>query len=259
MIALLLAPVLRAQEAPPLPAGPAETVETGTEAPVVVAPVALTPIVVTWPADVPAVAATVAVPVDVEVLVDETGAIEEIALRAGEEPFAALALAAVKATRFTPATEGGVPVAVYLPIHLEIEPPPKNVEGTIRLAGGSRAPAAGLPVTLGGQSVLTDAEGRFAFRGIPAGTHALGVNDPEFTLATQTVEVVEGEVLALDLWARPRSVDLGIVGVYRRDRDELIRRSLTAEELRTTPGTMGDPLRAVANLPGAVRTPLDAG
>jgi hypothetical protein len=51
----------------------------------------------------------------------------------------------------------------------------------------------------------------------------------------------------------------GLTAAYDKVRAEVIRRVLTADDLRTTPGTMGDPLRAITNLPGAVRTPLDSG
>ncbi len=57
----------------------------------------------------------------------------------------------------------------------------------------------------------------------------------------------------------PLPVEGGLVGTYRLGRGEVSRQTITAEELRTTPGSLGDPLRAVANLPGTLRTPLDMG
>lgn len=57
----------------------------------------------------------------------------------------------------------------------------------------------------------------------------------------------------------PAPVDAGIVGSYRLGLGEVSRQTMSAEELRTTPGTLGDPLRAVSNLPGTLRTPLDMG
>jgi len=51
----------------------------------------------------------------------------------------------------------------------------------------------------------------------------------------------------------------GLTATYDKVRAEVNRHTLTADDIRTTPGTMGDPLRAITNLPGTVRTPLDSG
>jgi len=42
-------------------------------------------------------------------------------------------------------------------------------------------------------------------------------------------------------------------------REEVARQTLSAEELSKIPGTLGDPLRAVENLPGAARPPFNTG
>lgn len=237
----------------------AEDTTAGDAAVAFIAPVLLAPFVVEWPAGLLAPRAQAPVPVDLELLVDEAGRVEEAAVVAGGAPFAAIALAKARELRFTPASEDGAPIAVRLPVHVEFAPPPLNVEGVILLAGGSRAPAVGLLVRIADQSQLTDADGRFAFRGVRAGPSRLTAGDQWMPVEAQIVEVSPGEAVVLELWARPASLDPGIVGTYRVDRDEVVRRSLTAEEVRTTPGTMGDPLRAISNLPGAVRTPLDSG
>jgi hypothetical protein len=51
----------------------------------------------------------------------------------------------------------------------------------------------------------------------------------------------------------------GILGFYNRTPDDPLYRSLDPESARLLPGTLGDPLRAVQNLPGTVRMPLDSG
>ncbi len=42
-------------------------------------------------------------------------------------------------------------------------------------------------------------------------------------------------------------------------REEISKQTLKTEELRKLPGTLGDPLRAIENLPGAARPPLNTG
>lgn len=42
-------------------------------------------------------------------------------------------------------------------------------------------------------------------------------------------------------------------------REEISKQTLQTEELRKLPGTLGDPLRAIENLPGAARPPLNTG
>ena len=42
-------------------------------------------------------------------------------------------------------------------------------------------------------------------------------------------------------------------------KEEISRQTLTTEELSKIPGTLGDPLRAIENLPGAARPPLNTG
>jgi len=191
-------------------------------------------------------------------LIDEEGRVEDAAPATGEEPFAQLALEAASRLRFDPAMEDGAPIAVELPFTWTFDPPPVNVRGRVRVAG-SRAPAQQVTILLDGLPTETDPEGRFDYRGIAPGAHGVEVVDPALRVDRVEVVVVEGEVLEVDILARPEAGADEAVGLYYRTRTEVVSRALTADELRTTPGTMGDPVRAVQNLPGVVRTPFDSG
>lgn len=61
--------------------------------------------------------------------------------------------------------------------------------------------------------------------------------------------------------AAPKSS--GFEAVVKADdpalREEIARQNLSTEELSKIPGTLGDPLRAIENLPGAARPPLNTG
>lgn len=225
------------------------------EPPPLVPPALLAPIVVSWPASEPPERGVQAV--DLDLLVAEDGSVEEIVVVAGEAPFTDLAVAAAKAASLSPATEGGTPVAVHVPLHLQFTPPALSVEGHIVLAG-SGAPAVGLPVRVGDAVGTTDAEGRFRLYGLPDGTYDVVITDPRVWIAPRSVEVRLGEVVVLELMGRPET-DAGIVATYRRPQDEVQRRTLDAETVRVIPGSLGDPLRAVQDLPGTVRSPLDTG
>ncbi len=219
-------------------------------------PTPRTPLAARWPADL--LAPRDAGPATVELLVtiDETGVVTAVAPVTGDAPFRDLAIAAVTATAFDPAREGEVPIAVEVPVRLVFDPPPVNVDGI--LTGPDGVPLPDATVHLGDRTDVTRADGSFAFRGVPAGEHPLAVDAGALVVEQRLLGVRPDEAIHLVLGARAPD-EATVVGVYRVVREEVVRRSLTAEELRTTPGTMGDPLRAIANLPGAVRTPLDAG
>ncbi len=65
--------------------------------------------------------------------------------------------------------------------------------------------------------------------------------------------------------SRARAADPkpGFEAVVKTDdpalREEIARQTLSTEELSKIPGTLGDPLRAIENLPGAARPPLNTG
>lgn len=154
-------------------------------------------------------------------------------------------------------------------------PKPVNISGVL-LEMGTRRPIAGAEVHLtlpqatesagaaapaGVETVATtDANGVFTFRGIPPGQVTVWCVIPGYDRASRTVEVVEGQRTDLKLWIRNRSYeDNEIVGVYRRKQDEVTRHTISVQEIRRIPGTFGDPVRVVQDLPGAARSPLGTG
>lgn len=215
------------------------------------------PLVIAWPvAQPPSLGAQEVV---FDLLVDETGAVREAVPMSGAEAFVDAALPTLLGLRLLPATEAGVPVAVRVPLRVSIQPPPLSLEGTVRLAGGGAAPVAEVRVCIAAACVDTDANGRFAFHGLPEGEVEVRVTTPSLRVPSTRAVVAHGEVVVLGLWAEPERVDAGIVGVYARPGADVQRRVLDAAALREMPGTLGDPLRAVANLPGTQRSPLDTG
>jgi len=191
------------------------------------------------------------------------------------------AVEAARQFRFTPAVDetGPVPVAMEFAYGFvldareveeavpeapaEPELLPVNLEGRV-VEMGTRRELAGILVTrsAGGteEQTETDAEGRWAFRGVPAGVVELEARYPGYRAENRAVEVVEGEVTEVRLWLRNLDYreDEALI-VYERDTADVTRRTLSVEEIRRVPGTFGDPVRVVQNLPGAARSPFGTG
>ena len=205
-----------------------------------------------WPEGQPYEASSVTL----ALLIDEQGRVEEATVLAGEEPFASLALKTAPGLLFQPALEGEEPIAVEVPFEWRFTPPPEALLGQV-LVGGEPAPR--VTVLLDTTPIETDEQGRFAIREVPPGTYTLLLDDPVLEVLPLEVTLVEGEQTEVTLTATAARAEDEIVGVYVKRKHQVTTRTLSAEELRTTPGTMGDPVRAVQSLPGVVRSPFDSG
>jgi len=191
-------------------------------------------------------------------LVDERGQVEELLEATGPEPFVSLASWAATRLVFTPALELGQPVAVELPFAYVFEEPQVNLRGTLSIHG-TRSPAVGVEVAVGDRAVITADGGHFELRNVAPGAYTARCLDPEVDLDPFDFTLEPGAEVELDLWAQVEWEEGELMGTYTRRRSQVLSRSLSAKEVATTPGTMGDAVRAVQNLPGVARSPLDAG
>jgi len=127
-------------------------------------------------------------------------------------------------------------------------PPVGHVVGRI-LAKGTRAPVAGASLTADVNEVgATDAHGDFDVA-IPCGHRRLTVQAPGFDRLTTEVDVCDDALKPLTLRLAPSSGRPSFETVVRTKAIQPAVR-LTQEELTQTPGTLGDPLRAIETLPG---------
>lgn len=227
--------------------------------------------------------------------VDETGTVQRVEVigSSGFTPFDTGALHAAAGFEFEPAEAGElgpVPVRItyrygflFRPEEPEPErtetatptltridrpgPAPINFLGTVREAG-SRAPVsfAQVTVTIAETATITrtsteaDANGRFAFRGLPPGRHRVEVRAP-FMRPFSTEEVIRrGEALeVLYFVTRVAKDPYEVVVRAKLPKREVARRTLQFEEIQRLPGTQGDAIRVVQNLPGVARTPFGIG
>lgn len=111
-------------------------------------------------------------------------------------------------------------------------------------------------------SAITDEEGKFELRGIPGGGKVRvivlgqGYDRIEFVEGLAADQSISVKYFAPRLETNPyRTVVKGEGG----GREEVARRTITAEEISVLPGTQGDALKAIQNFPGVARAPFGIG
>ena len=236
-------PVLKRQVAPELPPG---TVFPGSEV-------------------------TVVLGIDVA----PTGAVEAVRVEQGAgEPFDAAAAAAARQFEFEPgrlASGEAVPVTVTFRMRIVERPaappeppppPPVSLVGRL-LERGTRKPLADVPVAarLGEETLaraVSDAEGRFTLR-VSASSFELVAAPPDHERLALPVEARPGEEREETYYLESTSGEFSSVVRGERVRREITKQVIPADEVARLPGSQGDPLKAVLNLPGAARPSFGGG
>lgn len=218
-------------------------------------------------------AARRAASVTLEIAVSETGAVLDAQIVGpASTAFDAAALAAVRQFLFEPAEIDDKPAPVKLTYRydfvLEEEPkgPVVNFEGVVRNRF-TKKPMAGAVVTVDGQrKATTDDEGRFSFTDVPAGKHTVELSGPGVIPVTTEETIVPKEKLEATYKVEPReeqkvedAADLEVVVVAPRIQKEVVSTEIVAAEGRKVPGTQGDTLKVVQNLPGVARAAVGSG
>ncbi len=210
-----------------------------------------------------------------DIVIDEKGEVTEAnVLESGGAAFDESAIAAVYQFVFSPAEIDGKPASVRIQYEyvftprkvVEVKDAPKDeplgeITGRL-LERGTRKPLIGLRVVLEGldRETYTDATGAFRFEKVPAGEVDLLVEDEAYENVVDRETVRAGE--ATDVFYYVEKTGFGsdsITVVGRRPQKEVVRRTISIQEIRTVPGTSGDALKVVQNLPGAARIPFGGG
>lgn len=237
------------------------------------APVLVEEVAPVWPeADL---AAGRSATVDLLLTIDPTGAVVAAqVLESGGEAFDRAAVQAARSFRFAPATdERGRPVPASVQWRTVFSPervPVPSVEGVVRAAGTRElVPGFELALVRGDtrRVAITGPDGAFVVADLPAGDWVVEVLEPGWSADDLSVRVEPGKVVQLLL--RPTLERPWVAGgdevaetvevLGRAVASEVTERTLSQEEARYLPGTNGDVVKVVQNLPGVARPPLGIG
>jgi TonB family protein len=188
--------------------------------------------------------------------------------------------AAVEAAQkfvFQPARRNGKPLAARINYRyhfaLKAAPPPANapppgpktlLRGVVTMGSSADAPegakvrvrpaGGGAPV-----EVAAGADGSWSLPDLPPGKYTVDVEAPGYEPLRVEEEVTAGEATEVTYRLSPAGSGFEVVVRGERPPREVTKRTLEQRELTRIPGTNGDALRAIQNLPGVARPPGLAG
>jgi len=188
------------------------------------------------------------------------------------------AVAAVRQFHFVPAELDGKPAAVRIryvydfvlrpaPLEVPVAAPVATEGGPVNLRGrvverGTRRAVGGAEVAIPslGRTAVTDVKGNFSFRDVPPGQVPVVVTASEYQpfSTTETVQPGKETQVTYHLLATFGSPYETVV-VSNREKKEVSEVTLSQEEIQRIPGTTGDALKVVQNLPGVARPPFNGG
>lgn len=142
---------------------------------------------------------------------------------------------------------------------------PVNYEGRV-LERGTRRPLTGVLVSAYREpdgprvDAVTDAQGRFALRGLPEGEWYVLIDEDGFRPLEAREQLRQDEAVVVTY-----RIERAYFDEYRSQTveeppaREVTRRSLETTEIQRIPGTNNDAIRVVQNLPGVARAPFSGG
>ncbi|HEX9508087.1 MAG TPA: TonB family protein, partial [Myxococcales bacterium] len=208
--------------------------------------------------------------------ISETGQVSQVSvLEPAGHGFDQAAVEAVRQFTFSPAEVDGKPTAVRVTYdyHFVLDQAPPalltqkpdrraiNFTGQIRRRG-NRKPLSAAVVSLPGlsRSAITDENGGFSFSGIPNGKVSVVVVAPGYERFETDEQIEPGGMTRASYYLKQlSSFELETVVRGDRDRKEVTRTTLSADEVQRVPGTNGDSLKVVQNLPGVARARFNGG
>jgi TonB family protein len=209
-----------------------------------------------------------------QIAITATGAVADVTVLGSAGPaFDAPALAAAKQFVFEPATVDGKPIPVKITYRYVFKFEEKIVKKTTADFAGvvrdrrTKNPLANVRVALDtGQQALTDDQGKFSVPDVPPGEHTVTLSGESLATVgtTETFEVAKriDAVYEVD----PKKEKSGspdeeeeIVVTAPRIKKQVVSTVVQAEQATRVPGTQGDVLKVVENLPGVARAAAGSG
>jgi TonB family protein len=268
--ALVLTPLLLAMclTGPP----PARAQEAGAESgPVVTkAPRLVKFVPAIYPKDKHDAGVTAEVLLSIEIGGD--GAIGEVeVVKSAGADFDAAALAAARQFVFEPAEIDHQPAPVKITykyaftiVEQMVKAGPQiNFDGVV-LERFKKRPLARVSVTLldlGSLQASTDDEGHFAFLDVPPGKHKIEIANPRLMTVVTEETIAPGKRRTVKYFLEEKEEGVDDAAVVRapRIKKEAVETRIRTEEARRVPGTQGDTLKVVQNLPGVARSSFGSG
>lgn len=139
----------------------------------------------------------------------------------------------------------------------------ESLQGTVMASGGD-VPLVGATISAtndAGNTIETTAtgDGTFRFATLPPGRYRVVVSAPGFDALDVVEDIGPGEALEVKYRLVATAEGLEVVVRGARSPREVTKRTLEQRELSRIPGTNGDALRGLQNLPGVARPPGLAG
>jgi len=203
--------------------------------------------------------------------IGEDGKVGEVeVVESGGPDFDAAAKAAAKQFLFEPAETAGHPVPVKITYRYDFTiqtkmvkaGPQVNLEGVV-LDRFKKIPLKNVEIRLVDLNVeaKTDEDGAFAFMDVPPGPHKVELRHPKLvTVVTEeTIKPEQKRSLKYYVEEREPDADEEVVVRAARIKKEAVETRIRTEEARRVPGTQGDTLKVVQNLPGVARASFGSG
>ena len=205
--------------------------------------------------------------------IGDDGKVDNVEVVQGAAPdFDAAAVAAAKQFVFEPAEIDNQPAPVKITYKYDFTiketmvkaGPQINFDGVV-LERFKKKPIARVQVTIKdlgpGLKGVTDEDGHFAFTDVPAGKHKVELGHPKLVTVTTEEEIVVGKRRTVKYLVEEREegVDEEVVVRAPRIKKEAVETRIRTEEARRIPGTQGDTLKVVQNLPGVGRSAFGSG
>ncbi len=190
------------------------------------------------------------------------------------------AVEAAKQFEFSPATRGTTPIPSRIlyrySFTLQAKEPSadsatgqaapvekvKSLSGVVRSSAGD-VPLPGVTVVVAGANgksyeAVTDESGAWALLDLAPGPYSVKVRSAGFQPLEVTEQVTEGQATEV-IYRLSAEGMLEVVIRGKRPPREVTKRTLERREIERIPGTNGDALRSIQNLPGVARPPAFAG